>query len=152
MDIQLRIGQPGGDGRGFITARIIHEDHQIHDPLLHDLVIGLLKGLCRIVGRHDDDDFFILEHRSSDIPVALLDQVFYRSLLLSSVSANRSGLSFVGPRSKLCLVIFIPGHRPATSLFSSKLLVGSFSSSDHRDGLQARFEAHLSLWQSLPFP
>ena len=59
MDKHLRMGQTGGDGRGFITACVIHQDHQIHDPLLHNLVIGPLEGLAALkanmtfVSRHN---------------------------------------------------------------------------------------------------
>jgi len=61
VDFDPREGFP--NGHGVVAAEVVHEDHLIDQSLLHDLVVGFDQGLGGIVGRHDDNDFVILEHR-----------------------------------------------------------------------------------------
>ena len=52
-----------GDGRGAVLAGVIDHNDQIDVVLIHYLPIGADKGLFRIVGGHDHDDFSIAIHR-----------------------------------------------------------------------------------------
>ena len=62
-------------------AGVIHQDHQVHDPLRHDLVVGPLECFGRIAGLHDDDVFMVPVHESSDILNTFRNQALSPDLL-----------------------------------------------------------------------
>ena len=53
-------------GGGLVLAGVIDDDHQVDDALGHHFVVGPLERPRGIVGGHDDDDFFVVEHQSPE--------------------------------------------------------------------------------------
>ena len=64
MRMDNRIGQTSGDVDGLVPAGIIDDNDQVHNPLGHNLIVGIAKGPGGIVGRHYDNDFFVVKHWS----------------------------------------------------------------------------------------
>jgi hypothetical protein len=48
-----------------VAARIINED-DIIDDVKGDFAVGLLQGFLGVIGRQDDDDFFVMDHNGLD--------------------------------------------------------------------------------------
>ncbi len=46
-----------------IAAGIIHQNNLVNNALVHDLAIGLLQRLLRVVRGHNDHDFLGFIHR-----------------------------------------------------------------------------------------
>ena len=53
VDQHPRQGQ--GDFHGVIVAAIIHQDHQVHDAVGHNLVVRFSKGSRSIICRHNNN-------------------------------------------------------------------------------------------------
>jgi len=117
MDKHLRMGQAGGDGQGFITTCVIHEDDQIDDPLFHYLVVGLLKRLGRIVGRHDDDDLLILEHGGLIPLMLLVIKSFLQGPLMVRFLPQGGGVQRIGLREP-CLIF----HRQSEVIMGVRMV------------------------------
>ena len=63
MDVDPRIREGFRNLDGLVMTFVIHHDHEVNDSLSHDFLIALQDRLLRIIGGHNDDDFFSLEHK-----------------------------------------------------------------------------------------